>query len=113
MPTVNMFQDATNFTYELNGGVDPKLWQVSIKEGYILFSCDVPKPTKAEPDGMEHIEWSTKLTRYVDPASKFEVIPGDFFQYKGDNELMKGHHDGGKVSVVFPKLPAPRAAAGA
>ena len=110
---VHMLQTDTTFTYELHGGVDPKLWQVSVKDGRIVFQVDVPNPTKADPDNTQHMEWSTKLTKYVDPASNFEVIPGDFFQYKGDQELMKGHHDGGKVSVVFPKLTAPRAAAGA
>jgi hypothetical protein len=113
MPLVHMLQTDTTFTYVLHGGVDPKLWQVAIKDGRIVFEVDVPHPTKAEPEGMQHIEWSTKLTRYVDPDAKFEVIPGDFFEYKGDNEQMKGHHDGGKVSVVFPKRATPRVAAGA
>ncbi len=69
------YTDAT-YTYELNGHLNPKDWNVTVDGGYLLVQADEPIQLRDGSTRYDHFEYKTKLSKQIPQGSEFEVRGG-------------------------------------
>ena len=74
-------------------------------DGKLKVWCDHREKTKSGTDHVTHFEWSTKLSRQIDPSGEFTLEPGEYFPgVETTAPGMEGVkcHAGGKLNIIFP-----------
>ena len=70
---VEMKYDADTYWYILRTHLDPKAWEISVVNGYLVAHAEETIPLKGGEEHVHQHEYKTKLSRQIDPASAFEV----------------------------------------
>ena len=99
----NMFVEGDKYVYEYHGHLNPKDWQVEVRDGR-LYVWGMEKWTSNNGDEQEtKFEWDTKLSRNC-ASTEFTLEPGDYFP--GVETTAPGVqgkvHMGGKLRILFP-----------
>jgi hypothetical protein len=103
MVLVNMMVDGDTYVYEFNGHLDPKDWQVEVKDNRLFVIGEEKFMSRGGEEMSNTYKWDAKLSRYC-ASAEFELKPGDYFP--GVEVIAPGvygkQHAGGKLRVVFP-----------
>ena len=65
MVVVDMYHEGDKYVYELSGHLDPKQWQVEVKNGrlYVFADEEWGENESGQTKTIRHA-WDTKLSRY-------------------------------------------------
>ena len=106
MGLCNMFAEGDTYVYEFHGHLNPKDWNVEVKDGRLWITGEEEwKTTKGDPSSTK-FEWNTKLSRYC-ASTEFTLEPGDYFEgvyTTAPGMQNQKQHAGGKLRIVFPKV---------